>query len=297
MTSRREGVRFMSVSQPHAGDFLNAVPSRACFRVETWAMRIAVQRRFGLPVDAALAANVGRNHRGQVLDAMGDTAQNVARFGHTFRHKQLLERLVRCLRDAWGAIVEMEPSSHLPYSNNYKPDVVIKGQGRGGARYVGDLKLVDPLSSDPARVGLRGALVGFGNTEPPMRAKVLGLKQRGHKDDGNFRPSDGGGYVAPQTADYSHAIAQKCDVQVLLFETFGGMSAPVRELMGRAADAVHNKLSRAQYLDEVSWSTRCWTALQYQRLSVALHTACAFEIAYEIGDRSAGLGDVVAGAC
>ena len=30
------------------------------------------------------------------------------------------------------------------------------------------------------------------------------------------------------------------------------MSAPVRELMGRAADAVHNKLSRAQYLDEVS---------------------------------------------
>ena len=175
--------------------------------------------------------------------------------------------------------------------------MVIKAQGRGGARYVGDLKLVDPLSSDPARVGLRGALVGFGNTEPPMRAKVLGLKQRGHKDDGNFRPSDGGGYVAPQTADYSHAIAQKCDVQVLLFETFGGMSAPVRELMGRAADAVHNKLSRAQYLDEVSWSTRCWTALQYQRLSVALHTACAFEIAYEIGDRGAGLGDIVADAC
>ena len=86
-------------------------------------------------------------------------------------------------------------------------------------------------------------------------------------------------------------------MQVLLFETFGGMSAPVRELMGRAADAVHNKLSRAQYLDEVSWATRCWTALQYQRLSVALHTACAFEIAYEIGDRSAGLGDIVAGAC
>ena len=35
-------------------------------------MRIAVQRRLGLPVDAALAANVGRSLKGKVQDAMGD---------------------------------------------------------------------------------------------------------------------------------------------------------------------------------------------------------------------------------
>ena len=44
-----------------------------------------------------------------------------------------------------------------------------------------------------------------------------------------------------------------------------------------------NKLSRSQYLDEVSWSTRNWTSLQCQRLSVALHIACAQEIADELG--------------
>ena len=158
--------------------------------------------------------------------------QNDARAGHSYRHKQLLEQLVRCLRQAWGAIVEMEPSSHLPYSNNYKPDVVIKGQGKGGVRLVGDLKLFDPLSSNPDDVSRRGALVGMGNTAPGSNARVLGLAQRGEEGDGKFNPADGSGYVAFQEADYSHAIAQGCDVRPLLFETFVGMSKEVRELMG-----------------------------------------------------------------
>ena len=40
----REAVRFVSVSQPGAGAFLNAVPKQNEFRLPTWAMRIAVQR-------------------------------------------------------------------------------------------------------------------------------------------------------------------------------------------------------------------------------------------------------------
>ena len=59
---------------------------------------------------------------------------------------------------------------------------------------------------------------------------------------------------------------------------------------------MNNKLSRAQYLDEVSWSTRSWKALQYQRLSVVLHVACAWEIADELGARCARFGDFLPAA-
>ena len=45
---RRELVRFEAVSQPQAGAFLNAVPKFEAFRIQTWAMPIAVQKRLGL---------------------------------------------------------------------------------------------------------------------------------------------------------------------------------------------------------------------------------------------------------
>ena len=74
---------------------------RAAYHMDTWAMRIAVQRRLGLPVDAALAANVGHslNFKGKVQDAMGDQAINDGVAGHAGRHKTLLEVLVRVLRE------------------------------------------------------------------------------------------------------------------------------------------------------------------------------------------------------
>ena len=49
--SPREAARFISVSQAYAGAFLNAVPRQPAFRMPTWALRIALQRR--LPRAAA----------------------------------------------------------------------------------------------------------------------------------------------------------------------------------------------------------------------------------------------------
>ena len=55
-----------------------------------------------------------------------------------------------------------------------------------------------------------------------------------------------------------------------------------------------------QYEQEASWSTRSWLSLQSQRISVALHTAAAWEIASELGYSAARgaatLGDYVAAA-
>ena len=190
-SSRREAVRFISVSQAHAGDFLNAVPNRQAFRVPTWAMRTAVQRRLGLPLTAALAASSGgvcRTARGGVHDTLGDSAQNVGRAGHAHRHRELLEQLTKCLREAWGSIVEMEPTSHLPYSDNYRPDVTLNIPSR---RIIGELKLVDPLSSNATRVERRGAFVPYGNTMPGQRAAVYGRAERGAKGDRDFDPATG----------------------------------------------------------------------------------------------------------
>ena len=112
---------------------------------------------------------------------------------------------------------------------------------------------------------------------------MYGLEQRGEKGDGNFRPGDGGGYVAPKKADYSRLLSRgDSDLQMLLFETLGGWSVPVVRLFNKMRDKVRDKLSKKQYDDEVSWTTRTWSSLMAQRMSVALHMAAAWEIAREL---------------
>ena len=54
-------------------------------------------------------------------------------------------------------------------------------------------------------------------------------------------------------------------------------------LFKKMRDKVQNRLSKRQYEDEVTWSTRTWHALMAQRMSVALHLAAAWEIAVELG--------------
>ena len=289
--SKREAVRFISVSQLHAGDFLNAIPMRQKYRMPSWAMRCCVQRRLGLPISSALAAEARRSAKGKVLDPMGDVAQNDGRAGHAGRHKAVLSELVKIMRGIWGNMVEEEPENHLDYSNTYKPDVAIRGGGAGGRHYVGDVKFLDPLSSNMEDVARRGSYVAFGNTEPGIRVKVFGLKERG-KGEGTFKPATGTGYVKEKDGDYAHAMAQNHDVRCLLFETFGGFGRDVERLFKTMAFSVMDKMSKSQYEDEASWSTRSWTALQCQRLSVVLHIAAATEIINELGY---GDGEAAAG--
>ena len=83
--------------------------------------------------------------------------------------------------------------------------------------------------------------------------------------------------------DYRYAREDKgVEVQLLLFESFGGFGKGVREILRKAADVLQNKLTRAQYLDEVTWTTKSWLGLQKQRISVVLHTAIAEQIVNEL---------------
>ena len=113
----------------------------------------------------------------------------------------------------------------MGYSNDYRPDLTARGLGAGGKRLVGDVKFKDPLSSNPEDIKRRGCFVGFGCTEPGTRAAMYGLEQRGEKGDGDFRPS--------------HLLSRgDSDLQMLLFETFGGWSVPVVRLFNKMRDKV-----------------------------------------------------------
>ena len=84
-----------------------------------------------------------------------------------------------------------EPQDYRDYSD-HRPDLTIMEL----ALRVYDLKIFDPLGSDPSAVGVRGAYVAMGNTRPEARAAVLGLRERGADGDGAFNPRTGAGHVA-----------------------------------------------------------------------------------------------------
>ena len=53
-------------------------------------------------------------------------------------------------------------------------------------------------------------------------------------------------------------------MRLLLFESFGGFGKGVGEILWDAANVLQNKLTRAQYLDEVTWTTtKNWLCLLY----------------------------------
>jgi len=81
--------------------------------------------------------------------------------------------------------------------------------------------------------------------------------------------------------------------KILFLESFGGFGKGVGEILWKAADVRQNKLTRAQYLDEVTWTTKNGLGLQKQRISVVLHTAIAEQVVNEL---ACGEGGRVHGA-
>ena len=61
--------------------------------------------------------------------------------------------------------------------------------------------------------------------------------------------------------DCRFAREKNCDLRLLDFETFGGFGDGVRRILRQAADQLSNKLSHAQHLDEVTWTTKNWHGL------------------------------------
>ena len=107
------------------------------------------------------------------------------------------------------------------------------------------------------------------------KSKGERARDRGHWHTRGGRVVGGDRRIPSYGGEYRYAREDKdaVDVQLLLFESFGGFGKGVREILWKAADVPQNKLTRTQYLDEVTWTTKSWLGLQKQRISVVLHTA------------------------
>ena len=280
--SPREAARFISVSQAYAGAFLNAVPKQAAFRMPTWALRIALQRRLGLPLTAATAAAGGggggrRSRHGKLFDGYGDVAQNDGESGHQTRHFLILNALYDAMRRVYGGQVRREPADCTEYSD-HRPDLTLLLEG---LLTVFDLKVFAPIGSDAGEVGLRGGFVGFGNTAPHGQLLVHGRRER-LGPPATFNPNTGAGYVSPKEGDYARAEALGVRVVLMLVETFGGLGPALVEELRKGAEWRANKLTASEY-DETTWSARTWMAFTTQRLSVAVQYSAAQEVAEALG--------------
>ena len=271
----REQVRFLSTSQPCAGAWLNAVPKWGHFRVRTTNHRLLVQRRCGLPLRSVAQAegDLRSSRYNKVFDLLGDVAQNLGEAGHQTRHRVFAQTLRKVCRRAFGSALKYEPSGYKEKSD-HRPDLSLL-DNKGELRYF-DVKVFDPLGSDPGKVGLRGGCVGFGNTHPRAYEKVHGLHQRGEPRDGNFRPKTGEGYVATVEGDYDRAKHNGCKVTLLLVETFGGFHQDLLDFLYEAKEALDDKLSKEDY-DNNTWATTKWFSFAVQQVAVAFHNAVAQE--------------------
>ena len=121
-----------------------------------------------------------------------------------------------------------------------------------------------------------------------LTTKFRNLRLRARRVAGtNFNPSTGLGHVAAQDGHYARAEAHGVRPLPALFETFGGVGPELYEFLGKAAEAVQNKLSKGEY-DETTWAARTWLGFVGQRLSVAAQLAMAEEIAQALGLAAVG---------
>ena len=112
-----------------------------------------------------------------------------------------------------------------------------------------------------------------------------GLEERGAAADGVWRPRAGVGHVQKKCrGQYTHAIAYGCTVYTLLFETLGGFSPDVCQLLKELAEVRDNRLSKAEY-DDTTWAARSWGGVggAAAQRRAACRLAAAEEMAHALG--------------
>ena len=138
---------------------------------------------------------------------------------------------------------------------------------------------------------MKGSVRGMGASEWRERGRARARGGRGRVDGilGGGRVVGGDRRIPSYGGEYRYAREDKdVDVRLLLFESFGGFGKGVGEILWKSANVLQNKLTRAQYLDEVTWTTKSWLGLQKQRISVVLHTAIAEQIVNELANGEGG---------
>ena len=257
----RECSRLIGVSQPLAGAWLNAIPGPQQFRMRSSLFVIALQRRLGLPISMATAADV------TAAETLGDELLKDCE--HTTRHNRVVSAWVRAVQAARGAAHTRATAEAPPWSAPSVPDFTSEFAGHAGAHQAGEVKVYNPIVADAAQL-LRGATCAFGATRARLLAQNLG-------DDA---PPD----VVPPRADgeparnakYRAALDEGHEVLVLISEVWGGFSPEAMRFLGELAQQRGDGLDAER--TSATWSTSSFTSYHGQLLSMAVQFGVAVEI-------------------
>ena len=228
--SHREATRFVSASQFGAGMWLEAAPDASLpnSRLKTAPYTAALQRRLGLYLSAAKAANDTLAAAGKTPDWLGDASCNLGE--HSTRH----HATNRAWRDALAAVAtgtvllgdKQEAHKYKQYNEGHVADIVQIGASPWGTDWLGETKVPSSLSASPPDPGCEavGHMVGFGATEEGLHRTVLGCAQRGAPQDGPFNHNTGKGHVPFFKGNYHDARhVKRNQVVPLIVEALGGI--------------------------------------------------------------------------
>ena len=189
---------------------------------------IALQRRLGLYIASAKAANEALTAAGEEPDWLGDALCNDGE--HSSRH----HAVNRAWRDALAAVAtgavllgdKQEADKYKQYNADHVPDIVQVGASPWGTDWLGESKVISSLGLTPPthQCAHVGHLVAFGNTEEWWHRVVLGCRARSTLADGPFDHSTGKGHVPFFKGDYHDARhVKRNQVVPLIVEALGGI--------------------------------------------------------------------------
>ena len=140
-----------------------------------------------------------------------------------------------------------------------------------GKHLLGETKVYNPVVSSPTELR-RAAVYAFGATEHDLRVEILG--ERAGSAAAPLEPRPDG---VPRKAKYQHALDGGHRVVPLIHEVFGGLASEADAFMRELARLRKNALGADSV--HASWSARSFAPFWRQRLSLALHSGCALELA------------------
>ena len=171
---------------------------------------IALQRRLGLYLSSAKAANDELSNAGEEPDYLGDGCCNLGE--HSTRH----HATNRAWRDALAAVAigavdlgdKGEADKYKQYNAGHVADLIQAGASRWGTDWLGESKVPSSLCSSPPHGQCErvGHLVAFGCTEEPLHRTILGCRERGVPADGPYDHATGKGHVPFYPGDYHDAL-------------------------------------------------------------------------------------------
>ena len=165
------------------------------------------------------------------------------------------------------------------FNDTYVPDI-IRLAGDDGKPELDEIKNYSPFISTaaaaPSATAFTGHERGFGNTEEPLKWRVLGTRQRGIAAAGRvYDHATGAGFVPAHRGDYFDAIHnKKATVKLLCHETLGGMSPfAARHLRRLGRDAALAGVDATDY--SLSVTARSFVPFYAQRISsnIVMHSS------------------------